>query len=316
MSSDSGQLAVSVSGSSVSLLPETGEQHDVGLTGRQRKAPTIFEGFVDEKSIAQEIKTYSSYSKKAVVKKRLPVDNIANADAKKPRGSQGTLPKKTKLQPLVVIKEPSLSIKEKEQLQIEEEFIKASQEHLSKSQNVIYALPVGPSKPMEMSAAIKKGVKECSKLLLDWSKPAAKLVGSLCKVYWDGENQWFYARILNYDCGFNQHYVSLFNFDIISSTMLDLTQTDCYIEYPNDSVTFVLVFIQSVIKLSHISQCLKSIARDEISVINLHSFSTPVVCHHSYCSFSISFCSITVFLYHYCGCVCVSHFPAISCYSK
>jgi hypothetical protein len=253
MSADSDQLAVSVSEISVSLLPETVEQHDVGRTGRQRKAPTIFEGFVDEKSIAQEIKTYSS-AKKAVVKKRLPVDNIASADAKKPRGSQGTLPKKTKLQPLVVIKEPSLSIKEKEQLQIEEEFIKASREHLSKSQNVIYALPVGPSKPMEMSAAIKKGVKECSKLLLDWSKPAAKLVGSLCKVYWDGENQWFYARILNYDCGFNQHYVSLTNFDIISSTMLDLT----HIEFLNDSITFVLVFMQSSINLSHISQCLRS----------------------------------------------------------
>jgi hypothetical protein len=120
MSSDSDQLALSVSESSVSLLPETGEQHDVGRTGRQRKAPTIFEDFIDEKSIAQEIKTYSSYSKKAVVKKRLPVDNIASAYAKKPRGSQGTLPKKTKLQPVVVLKEPSLSIKDKEQLQIRE----------------------------------------------------------------------------------------------------------------------------------------------------------------------------------------------------
>ena len=214
MSADADQMAAPVSESSESTLPGTVEQHDVGRTGRQRKAPSIFEGFVDDKSIAQEIRTYASYVKKAVVKKRLPVDNIASADAKKPRGSQGALPKKTKIQPITVVKEPSMSTNEKAQLQIEEDFINASREHRPKSQNVIYALPVGPSKPMEMSAAIKKGVKECSKLLLDWSKPAAKLVGSLCKVFWDGENQWFYARILNYDCGFNQHYVSLSYLDI------------------------------------------------------------------------------------------------------
>ena len=224
MSADADQLAIPVSETSESTFPGTVEQHDVGRIGRQRKAPSMFEGFVDDKSIAKEIRTYASSVKKTVVKKRLPVDNIASADAKKARGSQGTLPKKTKLQPIVVVKEPSLSINEKEQLQIEEEFIKACHEHRPNSQNVIYALPVGPSKPMEMSAAIKKGVKECSKLLLDWSKPAAKLVGSLCKVFWDGENQWFYARILNYDCGFNQHYVSLSYLDIESSRSVNLTQ--------------------------------------------------------------------------------------------
>lgn len=43
--------------------------------------------------------------------------------------------------------------------------------------------------------------------LLDWSSPSVKKIGSLCKVYWDGEREWFYARILNYDKIRDRHYV-------------------------------------------------------------------------------------------------------------
>ena len=185
------------------------EQNDQGRTGRQRKAPSIFDNFVDSKSINQELKSYSSYSKKSDGKKRSSVDSAALADAKKQKSSAATVAKRIRPAAVIIVKELSLSMKEKEQLQIEESFIANCRRHDPKSRNDACPLPVGPSKPMEMITAIKRGVKECSSPLLDWSIPAAKLVGSICKVFWDGENEWFYARILNYDCGFNKHYVSV-----------------------------------------------------------------------------------------------------------
>ena len=187
----------------------TAEQNDQGRTGRQRKAPSIFDNFVDSKSMNQELRSYQSYSKKSEGKKRSSVDSAAAADAKKQKSSAAAVAKRVKPAAVVVVKELSLSIKEKEQLQIEESFISNCRRHDPKSRNEVFPLPVGPSKPMEMITAIKRGVKECSSPLLDWSIPAAKLVGSICKVFWDGENEWFYARILNYDCGFNKHYVSM-----------------------------------------------------------------------------------------------------------
>jgi hypothetical protein len=189
-------------------LSATIDQNDLGRAPRQRKAPNIFDNFVDEKSLAQEIRTYSSTAKKSSVKKRMPIDHMAGSESKKSKGSVVTVQRKTKAPIVVIVKEPALSAKEKEQLEIEENFITSCRERHPKCRNVAPPLPDGPSKPMEMSAAIKKGVKECSNLLLDWNKPAAKLVGSICKVYWDGDNEWFYGRILNYDCGSNRHYVS------------------------------------------------------------------------------------------------------------
>jgi hypothetical protein len=189
-------------------LSATIDQNDLGRAPRQRKAPSIFNNFVDEKSMAQELRTYSSTAKKSSLKKRLPIDHIAGSESKKSKGSVVTAQRKTKAPVVVIVKEPPLSAKEKEQLEIEEKFIATCREHHPKCRNIAPPLPEGPSKPMEMSAAIKKGVKECNNLLLDWNKPAAKLVGSICKVYWDGDNEWFYGRILNYDCGSNRHYVS------------------------------------------------------------------------------------------------------------
>lgn len=57
--------------------------------------------------------------------------------------------------------------------------------------------------------ALNYAVKECSSLLLDWSSPEAKRIGSICKVYWDGDRTWFYARILNYDRVRDRHFVRL-----------------------------------------------------------------------------------------------------------
>jgi hypothetical protein len=98
--------------------------------------------------------------------------------------------------------------RERERVELEENLIARTELCRMKRRRKPPPLPVGPSDPIEhLNLAIKKGVKECTTLLMDWSKPGAKLVGSLCKVYWDGENQWYYARILNYDSYHNKHYV-------------------------------------------------------------------------------------------------------------
>lgn len=209
-------------------LSATIDQNDLGRAPRQRKAPSIYNNFVDDKSLTQELRTYSLTVKKSSVKRRLPIDHIAGLDSKKSKGSVVTVQKKTKAPIVVIVKEPALSAKEREQTEIEETFISNCREHHPKCRNIPPPLPEGPSKPMEMSAAIKRGVKECSNLLLDWNKPAAKLVGSICKVFWDGDNEWFYGRILNYDCGSNRHYVSqLYSPGLLANSTLLCSYSIC-----------------------------------------------------------------------------------------
>jgi hypothetical protein len=173
---------------------------------RQRKVSTKLENFVDDKTMLKEIRTYSNAtSKKNTTKKRAVGDSSAGSDSKKAK-SISTVPIKRIKPPVIVpVKPLELSVKEKENLRIEDEFV--NNERYLKPRNVVVPLPEGASDEIGLADAIIKGVRECSTLLLDWSEPAAKLVGATCKVFWDGENEWFYARILNYDKGYNRHYV-------------------------------------------------------------------------------------------------------------
>ena len=63
----------------------------------------------------------------------------------------------------------------------------------------------------DLHAAVYQGMEEsCATSLmelLDWDMPEVKKIGALCKVYWDGEDSWYDARILNYDKRSNKHYV-------------------------------------------------------------------------------------------------------------
>ena len=254
------------------------EPHDIGRTGRQRKAPTAYDNFLDDKTSKKEIRSYSSTAKK-IVKKRVLTDNEAASVLKKSKGpkkgsdsgpssgpSSTAIQKKTKTSvkaPVVVpVKEAVLSVREKEQLRIEEEFI-AMQHSRSTPRHIPSPLPVGPSKPMEMSAAIKKGVKECSTLLLDWTKPAARLVGSICKVFWDGENEWFYARILNYDSVHNRHYVCI---SCIISAVCSQTFFLSFVFCPLSSVFCVVHSVLFVSSVFFIMYCFLATIRCLLSV--------------------------------------------------
>lgn len=71
------------------------------------------------------------------------------------------------------------------------------------------SLPTGPAELADLKSAVKQGVQECSTLILDWSSESGKRIGARCKVYWDGDDTWFYGRILNYDSYYDRYYVSL-----------------------------------------------------------------------------------------------------------
>lgn len=113
---------------------------------------------------------------------------------------------KEMLVPVVV-----MSHQQQIQDEIEEKHIARGREEklalkrLTKAKKV---LPEGPNEVSDMEAAIKRGVRECSTLLVDWASVPAKAIGSLCKVYWDGEDSWFYARVLNYDSYYRRYFVS------------------------------------------------------------------------------------------------------------
>jgi len=106
---------------------------------------------------------------------------------------------------------PVMSHQQQIQDEIEEKHIARGREEklaLKRLAKPKKTLPEGPNEVSDLEAAIKRGVRECSTLLVDWSSVPAKAIGSLCKVYWDGEDSWFYARVLNYDCHYRRYFVS------------------------------------------------------------------------------------------------------------
>ena len=78
-------------------------------------------------------------------------------------------------------------------------------------QNIRYKqrlLPDGAENTFaDVKKAVQWGVTYGTRLLTDWSQPGAEFIGKLCKIYWDGEKQWFYARILYYDSQYHKHLV-------------------------------------------------------------------------------------------------------------
>lgn len=89
----------------------------------------------------------------------------------------------------------------------EDEFIQAAAESF-KATVLKKELPTGAFTMKSQSAALSRSIVECTSFLLDWRGSACQAVGYCCKVYWDGEYEWFDARILNYDLNHDKYYVS------------------------------------------------------------------------------------------------------------
>lgn len=59
----------------------------------------------------------------------------------------------------------------------------------------------------DMLSAIQRAAQDSCSLLTDWTSPEAKYVGCRCRVYWDGDKEWFEARIVNYDSLTKKHFL-------------------------------------------------------------------------------------------------------------
>ena len=68
-----------------------------------------------------------------------------------------------------------------------------------------------PSKLVEevkdMQSAIQLSAQDSCSLLHDWESQESKCVGCFCRVYWDGDKEWYEARIVNYDSNARKHFL-------------------------------------------------------------------------------------------------------------
>ena len=55
--------------------------------------------------------------------------------------------------------------------------------------------------------AIAQSFNDCGAPALDCRDPRAGLIGSYCRVWWDGDDAWYDARILSFDAWSNSYYV-------------------------------------------------------------------------------------------------------------
>ena len=187
----------------------------VNTTKRQRKASTLYENEYDPIKDAVSFGHSGNYQKRkpAGNKKRSAEENggkSAVMSTGAASSSSGTKESKKNKHSGSVSAAPAIVVipaREREQQSVEEEFMRNNKGKMRRKR---VPMPIGASDPLEFPAAIKKSVKDCSTLLLDWNQSAAKLIGATCKVYWEGDNEWFYGRILNYDQRYDRHFVYYF----------------------------------------------------------------------------------------------------------
>jgi hypothetical protein len=180
---------------------------------RDRKPSTLYESAAfNDRAFSKVIRDYQRQKAAPVKKKDESVkqstdSTVVSAKAVAPKQSVSKITKTAGGRGRRPGATPVMSPQAIAQHEIEERHIAACREVKQKSLRPRKVLPEGAVELDDIKAAIKRGVKETSTLLLDWSSKKAKMIGYLCKVYWDGEDTWFYARIVNYDSFYDRHYV-------------------------------------------------------------------------------------------------------------
>jgi hypothetical protein len=106
------------------------------------------------------------------------------------------------------MKIPTVDPKEKALDEQEERFIGTALRKKPVNSQQKKVLPGGQMELPTLNEAMNQSFLDISTPLCDWSTQAAKYIGCICKVYWDGEDEWYYSRILNYDPYHKKHYVS------------------------------------------------------------------------------------------------------------
>ena len=187
---------------------EFGELTSTAMRDYSKSLPKI--GAVEKKRIAAKIKKEKAKEKS----KKGPEEIVIGGEAVAPgQYSVAVVKRKPPPKRKKVQDKPQVSImskKEQEQNDIEESLIQQSAEQRARISEYHASLArelSGPSRPIELEAEIKKSSKECTSPLLDWTKPEARFIGKLCKIYWDGDKVWYYGRIINYDTAKAKHMV-------------------------------------------------------------------------------------------------------------
>ena len=190
-------------------MTEEGKKEEVEVveadssSSRRRvvKKPEVYGNYDDTSTLPNSVFRQRSTPKKVVKKLQKPKPNDDSTRLPHVPAKPESTGKHTSAA------QRALDNKEKQLDEMEESLIAAA----FRRQTVATSkreLPVGPSEFADMDAALAQGFKEISTPVSDWGSAEAKMIGWICKVYWDGERKWFYARILNYDQYHKKHYVS------------------------------------------------------------------------------------------------------------
>lgn len=187
------------------MEPTTDDDHNNFDRGRRRKVSSNSrfgdEFFVDDSDMR---KASAKWQQEKKIKKKKPsivqVASDPNVEVIKPQFFQKRKSKPAPAKPLTT--------KQKEENERENWLLQDYQERLRQfSSNIIRTLREGPFEVSDYLAAIKIGVNDSNTLPLDWTNPSIRRIGQGCKVYWDGDGQWYYARIMLYDCSVDRYLV-------------------------------------------------------------------------------------------------------------
>lgn len=194
------------------------------LAGSRARKPTTFADYETNLLAAKVfrqrvgVKPESKAKVKPVAGKRTKGEK-STVPAKKGKGNSSSSAKTSKLKKMQIIPS-SKSIypefltqaKEKAWNEAEEGCIARAKNLQAEKEEKLRArpkdLPSGHFSLKSVGDALHESVVQNTNVVLDWDLEAVKMVGHLCKVYWDGEDTWFYARVLNYDANQKMHYVS------------------------------------------------------------------------------------------------------------
>lgn len=187
---------------------------------RERKAPIWrTEGTIsDNKAMNDAIREHQRKTKKKKTNININNSSIINSSSNdnntvkvtKINTKKSTEDEIIRTTTMSTIPKAPLSNKDKEEEKILERIMNlaalANESH--KRSLLPISLPIKKTSVVStLELAILRSVDECTTLINDWSSNSAQLIGRLCKVYWEEEFTWFYARILNYDSKFNRHYI-------------------------------------------------------------------------------------------------------------
>lgn len=171
--------------------------------GRQRKSSSYNNADYnfDENAVKKEIRKYSKQPKRKLDNKKVS-KSVLEAPKRLKRNEVENV-----VVPVVESKSTVSKLKELDKL---EDNLIAKSKLLNRARCccAVHALPRGATEYKNILEAAKYAASSSNTLLLNWASPEAARIGSICKVYWDGEREWFDARVLNYDHMLNLYFVS------------------------------------------------------------------------------------------------------------